>query len=117
MGNKQRKILQPAAFRQVHAHGVGWGGGFKADAEENHLLVGILDGEFNGIERRIHDAHVAAAALHLEEVALGSGDAEHIAKRAEHDAGLRGDGQRLVDKFERDVYKRQAYERLTPATE
>ena len=99
--NEQREILQPAALGQVHAHGVGRGGGFKADAEENHLLVGILDGEFNGVQRRIDDAHVAAAALDLEEVALGAGNAQHVAEGAEDDAGLRGDGQRLVDQFER----------------
>ncbi len=85
----------------MHAHGVGRGGGFKADAEENHLLVRVLDGEFDGVERRIDDAHVAAAALDLKEVALGAGDAEHVAEGAEDDAGLRGDGQSLVDEFER----------------
>jgi hypothetical protein len=53
----------------VHAHGVGRRGGFKADAEEDHLLVRILDGEFDGVQRRIDDAHVAAAALDLEQVA------------------------------------------------
>ena len=63
------EILEAAALGQMNAHGVGGGGGFKADAEEDDLLVGILDGEIDGVERRIDDAHVAAGALDLKEVA------------------------------------------------
>ena len=81
----------------MHAHGVGGSSGFKSYAEEDDLLVGILDGEFDRVERRINNAHVAAGALDLEEIAVGAGDAEHVAEGTEDDAGLRGDGQGLVD--------------------
>ena len=85
----------------MHAHGVCRGGGFKADAEEYDLFAGVLDGEIDGVERRIDDAHIAAAALYLEQIAVSAGNAQHVAKRTEDDAGLRGNGQGLVDEFER----------------
>ena len=49
--DEEREIGEAAALGEVDAHGVGGGGGFKADAEEDDLLVGILDGEIDGVER------------------------------------------------------------------
>ena len=59
--DKQREVLQAAPLGQVHAHGVGWSGGFKTHTEEDDLLVWILDGQFHRIERRIDHANIATA--------------------------------------------------------
>ena len=63
MGDQQRKVLQPLPLGQMNAHGIGRSRGLKAHAEEDHLLVGVLDGEVDGIERRVDDADVGAAGL------------------------------------------------------
>ena len=99
--DEQRKICEAAALGEMDAHGVGGGGGFKADAEEHDLLAGILDGEIDGVERRVDNADIAAAALDLEEIAVRAGDAQHVAEGAEDDAGLGGDGEGFVNEFER----------------
>ncbi len=101
MRNEQREILEAAALGQVNAHGVGGSRGFKPHAEEDDLLVWILDGQFHRIEGRIDHANVAAAALYLKQIAVSAGHAKHVAKRAEDDAGLRGNRQSLVNQFER----------------
>ena len=92
----------------MHAHGVGRRSSLKAHAEEHNLLFGILDREFDSIERRVDHAYVAAAALDLEEIALGPRNAQHVAEGAEDDAGLGGDGERLVNEFERSDANRAA---------
>ncbi len=99
--NQHGKILQSAPFRQVDAHGVRRRGSFKSNPEEDDLLVGKLHGQLYGVQGGVDDAHVAATTLHLEEIALGTRNAQHIAKAAENDSRLCGDGQRLVNEFER----------------
>ncbi len=100
--------MRAAAFRQVHAHGVGWSRRFKSDAEEHDLPAGILLGNLDRVERRIHDANVASAALYLKQIAVGAGNAQHVAKGAEDDARLCGNGQRLVDQCKRRYADRAA---------
>ena len=82
-------------------HGIGGGGGFEADGEEDDLFVGIGAGDLEAVQRRVDDAHVAAVGLDGEEVAIGAGHAQHVAKGAEDDVGAARDGVRLVDHLQR----------------
>jgi hypothetical protein len=69
---------EPACL--VDGHRVRRGGGLEPDAEEHHLLVRVLPGQPHGVERRVDHAHVAAGRAHLEQVAPGAGNAEHVAE-------------------------------------
>ena len=79
------KFLMPCALRLPDRHGIGRRGGLKADGEEDDLLVRIRGGDPQAIERRIDDAHVAALGLHLKQIAIRAGHAQHVAERAEDD--------------------------------
>ena len=58
-----------------HRHRVGWGGGLESDREEHDLFVRILLGDPHGVERRVHDPHVAAVRLDYQQILLGTGHA------------------------------------------
>ena len=45
------KIGEPFARGLPDGHGVGRGGGFEADREEDHLAIGILPGDGDGVHR------------------------------------------------------------------
>ena len=99
--NQQREVLQPPPLGNMHAHRIGRRGGLEPHPEEHHLLLRILHRQLHRVQRRINDPHVPARALHLEQVALGSRNPEHVPKRAEDHPWQRGNGQRLVDQFQR----------------
>ena len=75
----------------IDRHRVGGCRGFEPDREEHHLLVGILPRDLQGVERRVHDAHVAARGLDLEQILLAARDAQHVAERTEDHVGSRRD--------------------------
>ena len=54
-------------------HRRGRRGGFEADGEEHDVLVGIVDGDLERVERRVDEAHVGAARLGLERLPLEPG--------------------------------------------
>ena len=78
------------------------------DGEEHDVAVGRLDRDPQRVERRVHEAHVGALGLGLQEVAVAAGDAHHVAERREDDARCLGDGDRVVDPAHRDDADRAA---------
>jgi len=68
-------------------HGVGRRRRLESHGEEDHLFGRMLPGDTQSVQRRIHDAHVAAASLDGEKVVGRAGDSEHIAERAKMTSG------------------------------
>ena len=108
VADQQAEVLDAELLGLVDRHRVGRRGGLEADAEEDHLLVGVVPREVERVERRVDDAHVAAGALDPEQVLLAAGHAQHVAERAEDHVGPRRDLQRLVDDLERGDADRAA---------
>ena len=54
-----------------------------------------------GVERRVDDTHVAALALHPEQVTLAAGHPQHVAERTEDHLGAGGDVEGPVDDLQR----------------
>ncbi len=104
MADQHREVGEAVGLGPVHRHRVGRCGGLEAVAEDDHLLVGVVPGDAEGIERGVDDPDVAARALDGEQV-LGPGHAQQVAERAEDHVGLAGDLQGLVD----DVQRRDAH--------
>ena len=73
----------------------------KPTAKNTTSRSGVLPRDLDGIERRIDDAHVAAASLHRQQVGVAAGHAQHVAEGAERHAGTRGDLDRLLDQLQR----------------
>jgi len=63
VGDEDGEVPEATAFGDMDAHGVGGSGGLESYAEEDYLFVGMLQGQIDGVERRIDDADVAARAL------------------------------------------------------
>ncbi len=101
VGDQHREVLDAAPPGQVNAHGVSRGRGFKPYTKEDNLFVRILDGQFHRVERRVDHANVAALAFDLKQIAVSTGDAEHVSKRAEDDPWLRGNRKSLIDEAKR----------------
>ena len=106
--NQHRVVLHPLRARLPHRHGIGRRGGLKSDGEKHHTLGGIRARQLQAIERRVDHPHVAALRLDLEQVARGTGNAQHVAEGAEDD--VRPPSQRVgaVDQFERGDAHRAA---------
>ena len=68
--------------------------------------VGLRDA--HGVERRVDDPHVGAAALQREQVAARAGHPQHVAERGEDHVRAAGDGVRLVDHLQRGDADRAA---------
>src|SRR5260221_3329110 len=64
--------------------------------------------EAQRVKRGVDDPDVAALRLERQEIAPRSGDAQHVAERAEDDAGPRGDRVGAVDHLERRYADRAA---------
>ena len=69
---------------------------------------GVFDRDPQRVERRVHEAHVGALGLGLQQVAVAAGDADHVAERREDDTRGLGDGDRVVDPAHRDDAHRAA---------
>ena len=80
----------------------------KPRAEEDHLSVGILAGERERIERRVHDPHVSALGLGLEQALLRARHPERIAEGREDDLRPLGQGHAVVDPAHRQDADRAA---------
>ncbi len=83
-------------------HGGRRRGGLEADREEDDLPVGQRRGERERVERRVDHPHVRAARLRLEQRPAATRHAHHVAERGQGDAGLLGEGDRVVDAPHRD---------------
>src|ERR1035437_1795313 len=101
MRDEHGEIFQTFLRGLKHGHSCRGCGGFKTDAQENNFLRRILFRELHRIERRINDAHVAAASFDRKQIRHAAGHAKHVAKRSENHLGSRGDFQRLVYDFQR----------------
>jgi hypothetical protein len=101
VGDDHRVVLEPPAIGLDDAHRVRRRRRLEADGEEDHVAIGVLRGDGDGVERRVHDADVAAGGPHGEEVALRSRDPQHVAEAREDDAGPAGDGEGAVDHLQR----------------
>ena len=74
----------------------------EADREEDHVALGVLAGDPKRVQRRVHDPHVRAPRLRVEERAASAGDAEHVPERRERDLGSLRDRDRVIDPPHRD---------------
>ena len=96
------EVLHAERARPHQRHRGGRRRGFEADREEHDVTIGVVDRDLECVERRVHESHVGAARLRLDEVALGTGHPHHVAERREDDAGLFGQPHRVVDAPHRD---------------
>ena len=97
----KRKILDVVVIGLPRGHGIGWGRGFKSHGKEHNLPLRIRAGKFQRIERRIHDAHIGAFGLGVEQALRRSGHAQHVAERTENHFRAVRNGHRFVDQFNR----------------
>ena len=91
------KFSMPVGRGPLHGERGGRRRRLEPDGVEDHLLVGVLAGDAQGVERRVHDAHVGPAGLGVEEAAVAAGDADHVAEAGEDDVVVFGDGDAVVD--------------------
>ena len=76
--------LAPAGRKQGGRHR--GRGGFKADAQKNHRVVGIGRGQAQGVQGRIDDLHARALGLGMLEAApAGSRHAQQVAEGGHND--------------------------------
>lgn len=101
VGHQKTEVLDAQLARLIDRHGVGRRGRLEADAEEHHFPVGVLLSDVQSVQRRVHDAYVAALAAYLEEVTAGARHPEHVAEGAEDHSRPGGDLEGLVDDLER----------------
>ena len=85
------KLSTPSAARSLDRHRVGRGRRLEAHGEEHDAPVGVLPRDLQRVQRRVHDAHVAALGLHREQVLPRARHAEHVAEGAEDHARPAGD--------------------------
>jgi hypothetical protein len=97
LGNQQREIADSGGLGLIGRHRVGRRGGFKANGKKHHFAGGFAAGQRQRIQRRIHDPHIAARGLRMQQVALPTGHAQHVTKRAQDHFRPPGQGHRLVD--------------------
>ena len=95
VADQHAEVLQPQPVGQPHRHGVGRRRRLEPDGEEHDLTVGVPFGDGDGIERRVHDAHVASRGPYREQIARGPGHAKHVAEGAEGDTIVTADGEVL----------------------
>ena len=101
MGDQDREIVDALFLRLPDGHGVARRGRFEADGEKDNLLVGIGARDFQGIDRRINDAHVRSARFQDQQIDLRTRHAQHVAKGTENDVRPMGNRVRLVDHLQR----------------
>ena len=95
--DQQREVAHAPAARLDGGQRVSGRGGLEADREEDDLAIGVALGERQRVERRVDDAHVAAARLDREQIPVSARDAQHVAEGTEDHLGPGGDGEPLVD--------------------
>src|ERR1700675_2172580 len=101
MGRQHGEIIESFTLGLQDGHGMRRSGRFKADAEEDDLLVGVVASDLQRFHRRIHDANVAALGLYVEQIFFRTGDAQHITIRYEDDVWEGGYFDGLVYYFQR----------------
>ena len=95
---QHREVAQPLRLCLQHRDRRGRGGGFEANGQEHHLLLGVFTGQGQGLQRRGDQAHMRAEGLGLAQAQpVGGGHAQHVAIAADRDAGLPGQGNGLID--------------------
>ncbi len=96
------KFLTPSARARTSVTAVDGAVVSNPTAKNTTWRSGLSTRDFERVERRVHEPHVGAARLGLEEVALRPGHPHHVAERREDDAGLLGQPHRVVDAAHRD---------------
>ena len=66
------------------------------------MAIGVVDGDLERVERRVHEPHVGAAGVGLDQISLRPRHSHHVAECGEDDAGLLGQPHRVVDAAHRD---------------
>ena len=87
MRDQHRVILEAQLLGLPYAHRIGGRRRLETDAEEDHLLIGMLPRDLHGIQRRIDHTHVAAIGPRAKEVFIRTGHAQHIAEGREDHSG------------------------------
>ena len=80
----------------------------KPTAKKTTSRSGLATARPQGVERRVHDAHVGATGFGLEQIPVAAGNTHHVPERREdHPRRLRhGDG--VIDAAHRDDTDRAA---------
>ncbi len=100
------EVLKTSRFRALDGHGHQRGGGLEAHADEYHGSIGVLLGQFQGIEGGIHDLDAGACGLFSQKAGGGAGHAGHVAEGGDDGVGHAGEGYHLVDVVIRgDAYR------------
>ena len=97
VGAEHGEVLEAGRSRALDGHGNERRGGLEAHAHEHDLAVGVLLGERQRVERRVHDLYAAAGGLLLEQARRGAGHARHIAERGDGDVVGAREGDNGVD--------------------
>ena len=97
VGAEHAEVLQARRGRTLDGHGHERRGGLESHAHEHDLAVGMLLGQAQRVERRVHDLHAAAGGLLLEQARRGAGHARHVAERGDGDARNAREGDDRVD--------------------
>ena len=109
MRDQHGKIADALRLRLPYRHGIGRRRGLKANREEYNFSARIRGSDPHRVQRRINDANVASLGLHLEQIAIRAGNAQHVAERAEDDVGPPRDGMRAIDHIERRYADRTSW--------
>src|SRR5258708_14143833 len=101
-GAKAREMVLVLRLGGAESQCRGGRGGLKAKREEHDLAVGVLLGDAQSVERRVHDPYVGPLRLGLQPRLTGHGHQNHVAKAGENQPWLVREGDAVVDATHRD---------------
>ncbi len=108
MRDDHAEVRDPPLPGHPGGHRVGGSRRLEADREEDHLPIRVGRRQIHGVQRRVNNPHVRALRLEPQQVAVGPGNTEHIAKRTKDDVGSRGDRLSPVNRLQRGHADRTA---------
>ncbi len=94
---EQREVPDAVAPRLQHGERRARHRGFEAQREEHHLALRVHARELQGIERRVHHAHVRAVGLGLQEAALRTRDPHRIPEGRQDDLRIARERHAIID--------------------
>jgi hypothetical protein len=101
VGDERGKVPHAPALCRPDGRRVGGARRPEADGEEDHRPVWMLLRQAQAVERRVDDADVAAARLEGEVIPFTPRHPQQVAEGAEDHVPPRGDGDGLVDQYQR----------------
>ena len=105
---EHREVLQPLRRGADHRHRGGRRGGLEPDRHEHDLLVRVLPGDLQRVQRRVHHPDIGALGVGVEEGAAAARYPHHVAERGHDHVRLRGQVDRVVHPPHRDHADRAA---------